>query len=199
MRHKFHLIIYFQRLGRDVADAQNRHLRRVEHGRKHLHAKGPQVGDGEGAAGHLVGQRLARLGRRRQPLGLDGQGAQAERVGIAHDRHQQPARRIDGNTQVHMLVLANRVAGEQGIERRELRQRARHGQQHQVVDGDAAQAQCLVARLEPRPQRLQGAGVGGGVHGQLRRRLQRLQHTFGDHLAHALDGDDFDLVGGMRG
>ena len=97
-----------------------------------------------------------------------------------------------------MLVLLDRVAGEKRVQRWESRQGARHGQQHQIVDRDAAHPHLLRALLEPLAQRLHGPRIGGAVERQLRRRLQGLKHALGDHLAHTLDGDGDDVICGCN-
>ena len=180
-------------------DTENRCLRQVENRREAVHAERAEVGDGEGAAVQQVGADRSGLRGGGQLVGARRQRGYGEPLGASDHRHHQATLGVHRKRQLHRAVALDAVPCHHRVEFREVRQRARHGVQHQVVDGDAAQSQVFGARLEARPIGEQRLGVGRGVHAELGGVAQRLLHALADQLAHAGDRHRVDRLGSGAG
>ena len=121
--------------------------------------------------------------------------SQAEGVGVADHRHDQPPRGVHGEGQVHPGELQDAPFREMGVHLRVAGQRPGHGEVDHVADGDPAQLQALVAGLQALAVGGQDLGIGPGVQRVLGAAGQGGQHALGDHLAHALHRDLGDGAG----
>jgi hypothetical protein len=91
-------------LGEGGAGGQDGRLGGVDDGGELLHAEHAEVGDGEGAAAHVVGGQLALAGAADQLPGLAGDLGEGQVVGVADHRDHQAAVDGDGDADVDPLV-----------------------------------------------------------------------------------------------
>ena len=95
------------RLLAQAADGQNRRLGLVEDGRAELAAEDAGVGQRKGAALDLFGQQLLGAGALGQVGDGAGQSREAQPLGRADDRHDQPPLQSHGNAQIDVGVIVD--------------------------------------------------------------------------------------------
>ena len=99
-------------------------MRRVEDRRRHQRAVDAAVGDGEGAALHLLDRRACRRGRGlpKSAMRLLDLGDR-ELVGVAHHRHDEALVGADGDADVVVVLVDDVAAVDLGVDGRDLLQR----------------------------------------------------------------------------
>ncbi len=169
-------------LFRDTVSGEDRDLRLVDDRERDPRARCTGIGDGEGAAGQIVGDEAAGASARRDVGDGAGERAEPEPVGVTDDRHHETLEvEVDRDTEVDRAVHDQRIAVDarvderersQGVDdrardEREVREReaffltpcraafAAHGFDRGVVGGDDAQR--VRRRLLRRDQELRGA------------------------------------------
>src|SRR5712691_2125871 len=85
-------------------DAENRQFGRVHDRREVRAADASQIRNTEAAALHFLERDLAVARFRGEPGNLDRNLDDVLRVGIAHDRHEQPAIGVDGDPDIHVFL-----------------------------------------------------------------------------------------------
>ena len=133
----------------DGADAEDRQLRLVDDRHPELGAEGARVGDREGAAVHLLVLELLGAGARGE---VDDAAAQVEQVallGAMDHRHDQAPVERDGDAEVDVLRVDDRVALVRGVQDRRVLQRLDHrlGDERQEGELDAGLLVVVLLRL----------------------------------------------------
>ena len=179
------LAVHRHRTLHDVVHAQNARLRRVQDRRRHQRAVGAAVGDGEGAALHLVhgqGAVARRLAQGRDAL-LNAR--QRQRVGVAQHRHDQALVGADSDADVVVVLVDDVRAVDLGVDGRDFLQRGDHGlgeEAHEAELGAMALFEGFLVLAAQRHHRRHVHLVEGG---QLGGRVLRLFQATGDGLTQA--------------
>src|SRR5215472_14079229 len=99
----------------DRSDAENRYLRRIEQRGEGFDAEAPEIADGEGGAGEIVGRDAAGYGLRGELLHAFGEFVETKVFGAGYDGDEQAAGCVAGEPQIHVRVLADSAVDEFGI------------------------------------------------------------------------------------
>ncbi len=121
--------------GRQLADGQDRGLRRVDHGHEALDAVHPEVRDRERARRELGRRDLALAHALGDPAGLLGDLAEALLVGVEHGRHHERVLPGHRDADVHARVELELPVAVGAVRAREVLERERRGLDHEVVEG----------------------------------------------------------------
>ena len=171
-----------------AAHAQDARFAGLEYGGKEVHHRMGHVGNGKGAAGHVVGAESTVAGPPGQFAGGLGDLQQAHFMSIVQHGHHEAFGQGHGHAHVHLAVPGNNVVGQGGVHARVLEQRAGYSQDEHVVHGKAEALVPLEARLEIGNELHAGGHVGFRHQGELGAVLQAALHVVGNDLAHALQG-----------
>ena len=89
----------------DLVGADDGDLRMVDHRRRGDAAQGPEAGDGDGRAAEFLGASAlpSRAAAARRAISA-AQSQRSQRLGMAHDRHDQAAGRLGGDADMHGRV-----------------------------------------------------------------------------------------------
>ena len=159
-------------------DAQNGHLRQVQHRGGEDAADGAVIADGEGTAAQVGQRNAARVGQLGKMLHLRRKGQEGFAVHVLHHRNDQALGRVGSDAEV-VVALDDQVllvVGEGGIERRMLLQGSHH-----CLHDERQQGQVNVRRgVAARPPIEQFADVDFVNGGDRHRGCGRLDHRLGD-------------------
>ena len=130
----------------DLVHAEDARLRRVEDRCREQRAEHAAVGDRERSAHQVAGRQLS-LARAPRDVG-DGllQRREPQRLGAAHDRHHEAARRADRDAEVDVARLDDVGAVDPRVEDRHLAQPVDHRareQRHQPEINAVARLEAL--------------------------------------------------------
>ena len=176
----------------DPADAQDRHLGRIDDGGRAVHAEHAVIVDGEGPAGEFGGPQRALPGPQRGVGQRGGKLLQGAGLGIGNDRHQETAIGLRGEAQVHGRTHHDRVVFDLPVQLgiTAQPQDREPGQQRQQAD---------LGLGVPGVQRRAQAEEFGGIRVDPDRRLgdlpPRAGELVGGDLADALERYPDDLLG----
>ncbi|CAN4037916.1 Ribose transport system permease protein rbsC, partial [Dysosmobacter welbionis] len=165
-----------------VAHAQNRQLRLVDDGREAGDAIGPEAGDGEGAAGHVLHAQLAGAGGLDQSLRLLGDLCQGLLLAVLHIGHDQAIALGDRQAHVHVLVAGQHIVREAGVHVGELGQGLGNHLHQDVVVGQLDPL-LLQAVLQLGPQVLHSRDLHRTGVGDPRRGVPGVGHVGSDAAA----------------
>ena len=164
--------------------AENGRLRLVEDGRAKQGAKHPAVGDGEGAAAHLLQGERAVAGFTRQLLQLVFDVGKAQRFDVADRRHDQAVGRGDGKRDIHIVVIDQVFPVNMRVDVGHFEQNAGTGlckQRHEPEFDAIAGREALLIAL---PQGHDGRHVHLVERGQHSRFVLGADQAAGDGTAH---------------
>ncbi|MNQ57715.1 hypothetical protein D3C85_718820 [compost metagenome] len=169
----------------DVVHAQDARLRRVQDRRRHQRAVGAAVGDGEGAALHLIHGQGAVTGGLAQGADALFDARQRQGVGVAQDRNHQTLVGADGHADVVVVLVDDVRAVDLGVDGGQLAQGLNHGLGE---EGHEAQLHAVALLEDFLVLGAQGHDVGH-VHlvegGQLGGRVLGFLQATGDGLTQA--------------
>mgnify|MGYP003693659299 CR=1 FL=1 len=97
-------------------DAEDRRLRRIDDRRRQHRAEHAAVADRVSAAGELLDRELAVLGALAEIGDRGFDLGDRQLIGVADDRHDQPARAADGDADVEVAVIDDVVAVDRRVD-----------------------------------------------------------------------------------
>ena len=178
----------------DRADREDRDLRRIEDCDELLDAVHPEVRDGERPALEIGELELPVACARHDVRAIRGDLLDGLLVGVADDRHDEPARRRDCEADVCRSEAVELPVDEVRVDGAMAHERRRDDAREHV--GDGRLRLTLAEQLDHALARCDELGRIRG-DGELEdRSLPRLRETAGDRLARGRELDDLDVGGG---